>query len=349
MRQLPALAVLLVAFRSSLPGQAIVQAPAGHLTGVVIDSITGSPVPFALVVVEGGSRSFASEGGRFALEGIPEGKVLLRIQQIGYRSVVLPLIVRRDPGAGAVLTVHLTRQPLVLPTLSVTAPDCRSAVPTGGGTLIEEVFRNAERLLVLQKDYPYESRMSEINSLLDEQGTVLSRRIDTTTFDSRDRSAYRRGRVLVYQRVIDREYATYFSPADLANPQFRTAHCFWFDGTDDQDGVPAYRIAFRPLLGVNSVDWAGSLVVDSATRHLLRSEAHLVNLPRQGTGFRAAGCVVLYMQVVPTLVQEFQAQCRTEENSAAAITRVQRWSLLEHRFLRRRPDGGNSGGGSGGA
>ncbi len=341
MRQLPALAVLLLTLASRLSSQAVVQAPAGLLTGQVIDSVTGTPVPYALLIIEEPARRvFATEGGRFSLEGIPEGKLFLRIQQIGYRSVVLPLAVSRE-GSGAVLTVRLTRQPLVLPPISVSAPDCRSSVLESKETLLEEVFKNAERLLVLQKDYPYESRMRENNSLLDARETLLSLRTDTTIFDSRRLASYRRGRVLVRRSGVSaaHEYATYFSPADLASPEFRASHCFWFEGSDDQDGVAAYRIAFRPLLKVKSVDWSGSLVVDSATRHLLRSEAHLVNLPSRGTGFRGASCQVLYMQVVPTLVQEFQARCRTVQNSVPPMVRDQQWSLVQHRFLGRRPDG----------
>ena len=339
MRQVPALAVLLVAIAGRLSCQTIVQAPAGLLTGVVLDSITGNPVGYALVIAEGVGRVFASEAGRFSLGGLPEGRLSLRVQQIGYRSVTSQLLVKTREGAGASLTIRLTRQPLVLPSLSARAPDCRSEGAESEGTLIEEVFKNAERLLVLQKDYPYQASMREINSVFDARETLLEQKVDTTSFDSRYLSSYHRGRVLVRTgRLAAREYATYFSPADLAAPEFRRSHCFWFDGTDDADGVPAYRIAFRPLVRVKSVDWAGSLVVDSATRHLLRSEAHLVNLPSKGTGFREAGCLVMYMQVVPTLVHEFQARCRTVQSGTPPTVLVQRWTLLQHRFLGKHPD-----------
>ncbi len=340
MRQLPALAVLLVAISSPLSSQTVVQAPAGLLTGVVLDSITGTPVSYALLTIEDpGRRVFASEGGRFSFTGIPEGKLAIRAQQIGYRSVVIAVTVRRD-GGGAPFLIRLTRQPLLLPTLSVRAQDCQVPGLAGEGTLLEEVFKNAERLLVLQKDYPYQTRMREINSVYGEGGSLLEQKVDTTSFDSRRLSAYHRGRVLVRTgRLAAQEYATYFSPADLATPEFRTSHCFWFEGTDDQDGVSAYRIGFRPLTRVKSVDWAGSLVVDSATEHLLRSEAHLVNLPSKGTGFRGAGCLVMYMQLVPTLVHEFQARCRTEQNTDPPLVRVQQWSLVAQRFVGRRPDG----------
>ena len=253
MRQVPALAVLLVAIAGRLSSQTIVQAPAGLLTGVVLDSITGNPVGYALVIAEGVGRVFASEAGRFSLGGLPEGRLSLRVQQIGYRSVTSQLLVKTREGAGATLTIRLTRQPLVLPSLSARAPDCRSEGAESEGTLIEEVFKNAERLLVLQKDYPYQASMREINSVFDARETLLEQKVDTTSFDSRYLSSYHRGRVLVRTgRLAAREYATYFSPADLAAPEFRRSHCFWFDGTDDADGVPAYRIAFRPLVRVKS-------------------------------------------------------------------------------------------------
>lgn len=132
--------------------------------------------------------------------------------------------------------------------------------------------------------------------------------------------------------------ATYFEPADLAREEFRKNHCFWFEGPDSTDGFAAYRIGFRPLPKIKSTDWAGALVIDSATMHLLRSEAHLVNLPRSRSLFREAGCTVLYMQVVPTLVSEFQAACRTIQNSAPPLVIIQRLDFLEFAFVGRRPD-----------
>jgi hypothetical protein len=334
---------VLVAAPAGPAGPATAQVPAGTLTGVVLDSLTGAPVPYALIIAGDGRRLFASDAGRFTLVGLPGGRLDLRIQQIGYRGTTVTLLPAGEGrGSEGSLVIRLLRQPLVLPELMVRAPDCQAPGRDGAtGTLLDEAFRNAERLLTLQKDYPYLSRIEEISRVRDNHGTLLEEKIDTILFDSRALSGYRRGRVLGRAGGRSgRESATYFSPADLAGKEFRDHHCFWFAGSDQADGVPAYRIAFRPLRSVRSVDWEGSLVVDSASLHLLRSEAHLVNLPENGTGFRQAGCLVMYIQVVPTLVHESQALCTTIPRSVPPIARVQRWTLLEHRFLGRRPDPG---------
>ncbi|HEV8597723.1 MAG TPA: hypothetical protein VGQ69_00005 [Gemmatimonadales bacterium] len=73
---------------------------------------------------------------------------------------------------------------------------------------------------------------------------------------------------------------------------------------------------------------------------LLSSEAHLVNLPRRGTAFRAAGCTLLYRQVFPTLVTVHRAGCVSQLQSKPPTTTAGRWQLIEFKFLLRTPTRG---------
>jgi carboxypeptidase family protein len=326
-------------------GQQPVRAPGGTLTGIVRDSATGLPVGYALVVVAGHEqRVFATESGKFTLTGLGGGPLAIRVQQIGYRAVSLTVTVDARSGAGAStpgLMVTLARQAFVLPQIVVQGDVCAGAAATDQetGTILDEAFRNAERLLSLQRAYPFEVTFQRVTTTLDSSYDRTGGQVDTVRYDSRHLLTYRRGKVLERPtpcRPI--EMANYFTPSDVATAEFRDSHCFWFAGRDSLQGFPAYRIDFAPTLRITTADWAGSLLIDSASMVLLRSDAHLVNLPGKGTTFRSGLCTVLYKQLVPTLVLEFQARCVTSQNTNPPQFVVERWLLTNHTFLGKRPD-----------
>jgi hypothetical protein len=211
------------------------------------------------------------------------------------------------------------------------------------GTILDEAFRNAERMLAVQRAYPYRSRFAHVNAVLDEKRVVQRKLVDTIEYKSQENTGYERGRVLVMRQSVDfgraglREHANYFQASDLARPEFRKNHCFRYVGPDSVRGFAAYRIEFRPVGAIRTPDWAGILQIDSASMHLLRSEAWLVNLPRTGSIFEAARCSALYTQLVPTLVLEFQVHCVAAQNVRPAAFTDDRWTLLDRAFVGKRP------------
>ncbi len=106
---------------------------------------------------------------------------------------------------------------------------------------------------------------------------------------------------------------------------------------DSAAGIPVIRINFVPTARTRSADWAGSLLLDSASAVLLRSEALLVNLPARST-FAAARCIVDYTMLAPTLVHESRAVCGIARATRPATYVLERWTLKSHAFLRGRPD-----------
>lgn len=327
-------------------GQLPIRAPGGTLTGVVQDSATGAPVGYALVIlIEQNQRVFASESGRFTLSSLAGGPATLRVQQIGFRAITLALEIANEPGvpSGAPgLTVRLARQAFVLPEIIVQGDVCTGAaqLATGeSGTILDEAFKNAERLLSLQESYPSRGAYQRVTSILNAAYERTTGWVDTVQFDSRTAAAYRVGRVLgTRNRRGGREFANYFTTEDIAREEFRASHCFWYAGSDSVNGFPAYRVDFAPRQEIKTPDWAGSLLLDSASMRLLRSEAHLVNLPKRGTSFGSALCSVLYRETVPTLVQEFQARCTIAQLSKPPAYVVERWLLIDHTFIGKRPD-----------
>jgi hypothetical protein len=334
-----------LATRGPLSAQQPVNAPGGTLTGMVRDSTTGRAVGYALVLVVGGEqRVFASESGRFVVAGLSSGKLVLRIQQIGYRAVTIPLAIHAAagaPGGTPGLEVLLVRQPVVLPEVVVHGDVCTGtealAGTAEGGTVIDEAVKNAERILVLEKSYPFRAVFEQTSFQLDSTHRQAGSQVDTIRYDTRVLAGYRRGRVLEGRRG-PREVANYFTTSDLAREEFQKWHCFWYAGSDTtSDGRPAHRINFAPVSGVRSADWAGSLLVDSAAMTLLRSEARLVNLRSRETAFRSASCTVMYQEIVPTLMVESLAGCLTSRGSARYPYTQTRWVLIRFGFIGKSP------------
>ncbi len=338
------LALLLLARAGFAGAQALrVQAPGGTLTGMVRDSASGFPVAYALVVLASPPlRVFASEGGRFTLSGLIPGRVSVRVQQIGYRAVTLMLEVDTDPAvAGAPgLVVPLARQIFQLPEIIVEGDICSGARERSGSAedgLLGAVYQNAERLFTLQEDYPFEETYQETTARYDSSGSPIDGRVDTGRYDSRRILRYERGHVTVREGPFRVESALYFQPSDLARNEFRRTHCFWYAGNDSVAGAVAYRFEFAPLKNVKTIDWAGSLFIDSTSMVLVRSEARLVNLTRRNSSFRSASCTLAYREVVPTLVTPAQARCVSRHEAKLPYTTVARWLLVKFRFLGRAP------------
>jgi hypothetical protein len=342
-------ASLLAAFPGA-EAQMPVPAPGGVLTGTVVDSVTRQPVGYALISVqEREQRVFAAENGRFQLSGLRAGPLTLRVTQIGYRGRSLPIVVelRTDPSSSG-FTVSIERQPLLLPDIITRSDECPAAsdgwLDGESGTVLDEAFRNAERMLAVQREYPYRSSFQHVTVILNANREQQRRTVDTVEFRSLEVPGYERGRVLELRPSSDfgragiREHANYFQASDLARPAFRRNHCFWVAGTDSVRGFPVYRVEFRPLPQVKTTDWAGILQIDSASMHLLRSEAWLVNLPVAGSAFTAARCSALYTQLVPTLVLEFQVHCVAAQNVRPPAFSDDRWTLLNRTFVGKRPD-----------
>jgi hypothetical protein len=336
------LAALLVPAGGSVASLTAQEGGDAMLTGIVRDSASGTPVGYALVIVVGKDQQvFAAESGRFSLTGLARGDITLRVQQIGYRPVRITVPGGRDRTTP--LTILLARQAVVLPEVVVHGNVCTGVEEMGadaeGGSILDEAFKNAERLLAMERSYPFRVAFQRATTILDSTRQRVGGWIDTVHYDSRSLTGYRKGRVLPLNPPRGRtENAKYFTTSDLAREEFRKSHCFWFAGRDTTvEGFPGYRIAFAPRAEIRSVDWAGSFLIDSLTMRLMRSEARMVNLPPKGTTFTSATCTVFYNPIAPTLVQEFQAACVHAHRTVPPRVVVERWLLVRSAFLRRTP------------
>jgi hypothetical protein len=344
MRRLPLL-LLLLALRA-VPGRAQIPVLArqGILSGVVRDSATGEPVGYALVEMPGrGQPVFATSAGRFRLTGVLPGPADLRVRQIGYHPVTLRLRVESGTGAGASaeLTVSMRRRPLVLPELVALGDACpgmreAGALAPEGGTILDEAWQNAERILTLERAFPFVLHYQIGTTILDSGYVMIGGGIDTIRRDSRTAAPYRAGRVV--ERPGTRlERVNAFTTSDIAREEFQRTHCFWYAGRDSVAGFRGYRIGFAPRSEVRTVDWAGSLLVDSASMSLLQAEARVVNLPRRGTEVLSVVCTIFYRPILPSLPQEHEARCVSTRRGPPRRILVERWLLVNREFIGRDP------------
>jgi hypothetical protein len=344
-RALPALAATLAFCSVPALAQVRANAPGGALTGIVRDSATGEPVGYALVALLGGAqRAFANATGRFTLTGVPAGAASLRVQQIGYRGVTLALVVERRatrlPGEQE-LVVTLVRRPLVLPELVARGDACLGMRHAGGaapegGTILDEAYKNTERILTLEQRFPFVLDYQLSVTVLDSSYTPIEGAIDTVRRDSRSYATYRAGKVL--DRAGTRlERVNAFTTSGIAGEEFQRTHCFWYAGRDSAGGFPGYRIDFAPRPEVRSMDWAGSILVDSASMSLLKAEARVVNVPERGTGFLSVVCTIFYRPILPSLLQEHEAKCVSAHRGPPRQFRVERWLLVNRTFIGRQP------------
>jgi carboxypeptidase family protein len=332
---------------SSVPalGQIRAIAPGGVLSGVVRDSATGEPVGYALIVTpERNQRVFATAAGRFRLTGLTAGPASLRVQQIGYRGVTLAVIIdRRTSGVPAEpeLVISLVRRPLVLPELVSRGDACLGMQEAGGaapegGTILDEAYKNAERILTLEQRFPFVLRYQRSTAVFDSSYAPIGGAIDTVRKDSRTFATYRAGRVL--DRSGTRlERVNAFTTSGIAGGEFQRTHCFWYAGRDSVGGFPAYRIEFAPSPDVRTTDWAGSILVDSASMSLLKAEARVVNLPARGTGFLSVICTFFYRPILPSLPQEHETKCVSTLRGPPKEFMVERWLLVDRAFIGKTP------------
>ena len=107
---------ILIAIPSFLHAQAAVK-----VTGTVIDSLTGTPIENAAVLVlEEGSGDYTGQEGRFALPNLFSGDYTLRISHVSYRAKNREITVRK--GQPLHLTIILSRKYYLTDSLRVTSP-----------------------------------------------------------------------------------------------------------------------------------------------------------------------------------------------------------------------------------
>src|SRR5262245_53102730 len=115
------LVVLLLVLVTLSARDAAAQAKPGTITGTVVAREGGAPVAGATVIVDGTAQSAIANGvGRFRLEGVPSGRVVLVATGPGFLELRVPDVEVR-PNETTMLVVELVATPNILERVQVTA------------------------------------------------------------------------------------------------------------------------------------------------------------------------------------------------------------------------------------
>ena len=277
------LTFLLVLLSAALPARAQV------VTGVLIDSASGTPVNGAIVALldsmsaqHGGA--FTDAQGRFALRAPAPGAWRVHAERVGYRGVATPLF-SLSPGGSRALRIPIARSTARLSAIRVTASRRCVIHPERGAETAElwSAVRTALRgtaLTSLQRQLGL--RIASFTREVDPGGAErwASRRERTTYSESpfvavpiddleRDGFVVKSGENFDY-RVPD-------APV-LLSERFLETHCFRLEAAPRALSDSLVGLAFEPVPGRTRTEVEGVLWVSRETAELRSLDVRFVGL-----------------------------------------------------------------------
>ena len=344
--------------------------PGRHMSGAVLDELSGVPIALALVTIPTADRTvLTGADGRYRFTDLPAGVYTVRVRQIGYvpselvvRVLDLPVAPQRPRDSALVVhrayDIRLRRLAVRLDTAYVRVRDDRPCRGRGWASatdahpqvavLFGELRANAERFRLLAERFPMEYRVQRAERFALSTGSSFTQRTDTLRRRSDLRRPYEPG------KVFDREpsYGA-FGPggptvgaagevrvpgfAEVASHAFQAHHCFRYAGVQMFGSRIYYRVDFMPTADVLGPDVEGSLYVDSDNFLLRRSVFRMTNVPK-GLRVRSVEVVTTYRELYPTFLVADSLDSR-EAVRGVRISKVpvteftQHDRLLDHRFV----------------
>ena len=251
------------------------------LVVTVVDSLSRQLLPNADVAdLVGRQNRITDDQGRAYLVWPSDGKIQLRVRQIGYQPRQIEL--ERSATSSGV-TIALNRVAYVLADVRATGR-CSTQVDTTtlglSAAVLGQLKQAAEKYNEFRRAYPFEATMERRSAAVPGGGdikriTVSEERFGSDKFEVR----YRPG------NVIERGFGDFTVPilfiSTLADSVFWNHHCFVARGFESYKGDRVIRLEFQPTADVDGPDYKGAALLDSATSMLLRVEFELANPPRR--------------------------------------------------------------------
>jgi hypothetical protein len=264
----------------------------------VLDSRSSAPLPNAEVTALGRS-TLTDARGQVRILWPPEGELMVRVRQLGFRYVQRTVQRSTSPTATEdTLTIPMQRAAFALPQMSTVArARCRdedaNAPPTALSESAMELLQfGAEQYGTFRRRYPFAltvERRTELASAY----THMPRRQKSEELTTADEwgDRYFPGHVL--QRTGAQSW---FVPllfvSALADSAFWARHCFVARGMETHEGRRVIRLDFSPARDVHEAEWEGAAWIDSAASVLARVEFRLTNLHDYGGPRRFEGYTV---------------------------------------------------------
>ena len=251
------------------------------LTVTVLDSLSRQLLPNADVAeVNGGQNRITDDRGRAYLTWPSDGKIQLRVRQIGYQPRQLTL---ERASTGSDVTIALSKVAYVLADVRATGR-CSTQVDTAklgfSAIALSQLKQAAEKYNEFRRTYPFEANFERRSANVPSTGDIKRITVSEEKFASENFAVrYRPG------DVIERGYGEFTVPilfvSTLADSVFWDHHCFVARGFESYRGDRVIRLEFVPTADVHGPDYAGAALLDSATNMLLRVEFQLANPPRR--------------------------------------------------------------------
>lgn len=265
--------------------------PGASFVVKVVDETTQQPLQNAEVFVVGSDLRYLTNtrgDARVRTRGAPS--VSIRVRQIGFRSETRAV----SSASADTLVFSLSRVAYELPRVVTTAdaacpenPDPKSIELSTG--VLEQLRASAERYEFFRREYPFELEIGR-RSAQTVRGKLPERVVEHVGKSDSEvwREPYRVGRVLL-RNGLGFSVPILFL-ATLADSTFWAHHCFVARGVEMRDGRPVVRLEFAPTTRVETPDWAGVALLDSATSVLRRIEFRMTGLgwgnrPRRFEGY----------------------------------------------------------------
>lgn len=276
-------------------------AQAQVVSGTVRNEAGGAPLPGAIVILAStsGARisgTLTDDAGRFRLRAPSAGTFTLRVDVVGYRSLVVPPFTV-DSATTVTRDVAFRFERTILPTIAVTtASRCARLSGDAGDAprLWAEARKtlDATRLAVQELRFSvalrrYERTISLPDSVLRASRTWTQGAVSRNPFESLSPETVARNGFRVRRDTVLYYYAP--DATVLLSDSFVAGHCF---GTRRGGPAGTVGLSFRPMQASRRIDIDGVLWLDSATAELRSMEYRYVppvGRPSVGGGFVAFG------------------------------------------------------------
>lgn len=267
--------------------------------GVVVDSVTGRPVPGVVVVlVDGGGKRvvavIAGDDGRYAVRTTSPGQYGLRAERIGFRAAAPRPVALR---AGETVEVRLVTNPLPVTLTSVRVTGRTACVARAeGGEDVSAVWEEARKALlatdVTQRDELFTVKVSRF------ERTLEPRTSKVLTYETKQSTGATKSPFVAIPAArlsadgFVRQNASetiYYGPdaSVLLSDEFLNDHCFRLrSGRDGRSAL--IGLDFEPVRGRDKPDIAGTLWIDRQSSELRDIEYSYTLLPNLPANVRSA-------------------------------------------------------------